>query len=144
MSDIRDPESNFDVYQFKSVLFGAACSPFILNAVIKTHLESNTSTPTAADLKRNIYVGNVIDGADSDENAVSYYNEANQLMQSCGFKLHAWSSSSTQLRELAERDNIAEPSTDMALLGLRWKPETDTVTYAKHDGYPTTHLHPLR
>ncbi|XP_070573730.1 uncharacterized protein [Ptychodera flava] len=136
LSDIRDPESPFDVYQFKSVLFGAACSPFMLNAVIKTHLESNASIPTADDLKHNIYVDNVIDGAKSDEKAVSYYNDANHLMQSCGFKLRSWTSNSERLCELAKQDDIYEPSRDVPVLGLRWEPESDTMTYSENNSEP--------
>ncbi|XP_070562368.1 uncharacterized protein [Ptychodera flava] len=136
LSDIRDPESPFDVYQFKSVLFGAACSPFMLNAVIKTHLESNASIPIADDLKHNIYVDNVIDGAESDEKAVSYYNDANHLMQSCGFKLRSWTSNSERLCELAKQDDIYEPSRDVPVLGLRWEPESDTMTYSENNSEP--------
>ena len=43
LSDPDNPESDFSVYWFKVVLFGSVSSPFILNAVIKTHLESQTS-----------------------------------------------------------------------------------------------------
>ena len=35
LSDPEDPESQFVTYRFKAVLFGASCSPFILNATIK-------------------------------------------------------------------------------------------------------------
>ncbi|XP_074653549.1 uncharacterized protein LOC141907710 [Tubulanus polymorphus] len=55
LSDPNDHESKFITYQFKSVLFGAACSPFILNAVIKSHLDKDKST-VANDMKSSIYV----------------------------------------------------------------------------------------
>ncbi|XP_070571116.1 uncharacterized protein [Ptychodera flava] len=48
-----DPESDFAVYRFKVVLFGSTSSPFMLNAVIKTHLE-NQSCYIADDMKQNI------------------------------------------------------------------------------------------
>ncbi|XP_070571795.1 uncharacterized protein [Ptychodera flava] len=108
----------------------------MLNAVIKTHLESNASIPTADDLKHNIYVDNVIDGAKSDEKAVSYYNDANHLMQSCGFKLRSWTSNSERLCELAKQDDIYEPSRDVPVLGLRWEPESDTMTYSENNSEP--------
>jgi hypothetical protein len=41
LSDSNDPESQFEIYQFRVVLFGAVCSPFILNATVKSHLEQN-------------------------------------------------------------------------------------------------------
>ncbi|XP_060555869.1 uncharacterized protein LOC132716581 [Ruditapes philippinarum] len=39
LSDPNDPDSSLQIYRFKSVLFGATCSPFILNAVIMKHLD---------------------------------------------------------------------------------------------------------
>ncbi|XP_070546926.1 uncharacterized protein [Ptychodera flava] len=84
LSDPSDPESPFKVYRFKTVLFGAVCSPFILNAVVKTHLESNNNTPIAADLKDNIYVDNVISGVNNTTEATKYYTDANSLMKSAG------------------------------------------------------------
>ncbi|XP_045022890.1 uncharacterized protein LOC123466813 [Daphnia magna] len=38
LSDDSDPDSDFDIYRFKVIPFGASCSPFILNCVIKEHL----------------------------------------------------------------------------------------------------------
>ena len=39
------PNSEFDVLKFKSILFGSVSSPFILNAVIKTDLETILAEP---------------------------------------------------------------------------------------------------
>ncbi|XP_006816814.1 uncharacterized protein LOC102806523 [Saccoglossus kowalevskii] len=97
LSDPSDPESQFNVYRFTSVLFGAVSSHFILNAFVKTHLESNASISTSSDLQQNIYVDNVVSDVDNNAEAVNYYNEANTLMKSCGFNLHAWSSNSDEV-----------------------------------------------
>ncbi|XP_077866221.1 uncharacterized protein LOC144353806 [Saccoglossus kowalevskii] len=73
LSDPTDTESDFVVYQFASVLFGSASSPFILNSVVKTHLDSE-ETPVADDIKRNIYVDNVISGINSTQSTLKHGN----------------------------------------------------------------------
>lgn len=38
LSDPHDPDSEFITYRFRVVLFGAVCSPFMLNAALHRHL----------------------------------------------------------------------------------------------------------
>ncbi|XP_070546287.1 uncharacterized protein [Ptychodera flava] len=93
LSDPNDIDIEFVTYLFKSVLFGAVCSPFILNAVITAQMEAGPENQTAADLKQDIYVDDVISESTKSE-AVQYYEEANKLMDSSGFNLCSWSSNS--------------------------------------------------
>ncbi|XP_006813289.1 uncharacterized protein LOC102807951 [Saccoglossus kowalevskii] len=69
LQNADDPESDFEVYQFKSVLFGSTSSPFMLNAVIKTYLEEQSSQ-IANDLKNNIYIDNVLTGTENQKEAI--------------------------------------------------------------------------
>ncbi|XP_032227954.1 uncharacterized protein LOC116611647 [Nematostella vectensis] len=64
LSDPGDPESEFQTYRFKSVLFGSASSPFMLNAVLQTHLD-NHKTPVTQDMRDNLYVDNIITGGET-------------------------------------------------------------------------------
>lgn len=43
LSDPESPESKFQVFRFKTGLFGSTSSPFMLNATLHTHLENYTS-----------------------------------------------------------------------------------------------------
>ncbi|XP_077869613.1 uncharacterized protein LOC144361512 [Saccoglossus kowalevskii] len=97
------------------------CSPFILNAVLKTHLEANNTTPTSADLKDNIYVDNVVSGTENVTEAEKYYHDANALMRSSGFNLRSWSSNCKEIRTLAEKDNALEMNTNVGILGIAGK-----------------------
>ncbi|XP_006813576.1 uncharacterized protein LOC102802412 [Saccoglossus kowalevskii] len=60
--DPTDINSPFVTYQFTSVLFGAMCSPFILNAAIKTLMNNHNNNDSASvrDLQHNIYVDDVV------------------------------------------------------------------------------------
>ena len=63
LPDPTDPESKFEVYRFKTVLFGSTSSPFMLNATWHCHLR-NHSSPIAKDTKDNVKVDNIISGCD--------------------------------------------------------------------------------
>jgi hypothetical protein len=60
LSDANDPDSPFDTYRFKAVPFGITSSAFMLNATLQKHLEEN------------MYVDNILSGADTELNASQY------------------------------------------------------------------------
>ena len=127
LSDPEDPESDFQVYRFKTVLFGSTSSPFMLNATLHHHLD-NYITPVAEDMKENIYVDNVISGCDQELEALDYYKEARSIMNEALFNLRSWSSNSSSLRDQATRDGTADTNEIVNILGLKWDPSSDTLT----------------
>ena len=86
LSNTEDPEGEFQVFRFKTVLFGSASSPFMLNATLHHQTE---------DMKRNLYVDNVISGCDQELEALAYYKEARSIMNEAHFNLRSWSSNSS-------------------------------------------------
>ena len=64
LSDYMDPESEFQTYRFRVVLFGSVSSPFMLYAAIHYHLSRHPSS-VAEDMQSNLYVDNVISGGNS-------------------------------------------------------------------------------
>ena len=80
LSDPMNPESVFNTFRFKTVLFGSTSSPFLLNATLRCHLQ-NYDQAVAHDIKNNIYVDNVISGCENETDTVQYYNEAQSIMQ---------------------------------------------------------------
>ena len=66
--------SNLVVYHFCRVPFGLTCSPFLLGATLKFHLQ-NEGTPLALNIMNNMYVDNVsLIGTDSAEEAFFYFS----------------------------------------------------------------------
>lgn len=128
LSDPKDPDSTFTVYKFKAILFGATCSPFILNATITAHLELNNSS-TAKDMKTNIYVDNLLTGASDETSVTQYYHSANKLMESAGFNLRQWSTNSPQLQEIVHAQTKANKDPDVNVLGMLWDTDKDVLEY---------------
>ena len=58
LSDPSDATSSFVIFRFKVVLFGATCSPFMLNVALNYHLKRNTSA-ISQDILQNLYVDNL-------------------------------------------------------------------------------------
>ncbi|XP_074653603.1 uncharacterized protein LOC141907760 [Tubulanus polymorphus] len=107
LSDQSNPESELKAYQFRSVLFGAVCSPYIINVTVKSHLRS-IDTETARDISDNIYVDNVVTGVSSDTEALRFYHESVDITKSAGLNLRSWATNSGKLREQLETDEVAD------------------------------------
>ncbi|VDI53094.1 Hypothetical predicted protein [Mytilus galloprovincialis] len=107
LSDSTDPTSELIMYRFKVVLFGATCSPFILNATLLKHLSMNPSK-VASILQEDLYVDNILSSMDSEEDAIKYFNESRELLKQGGFNLRSWMSNSDKLRDLALSEKVLD------------------------------------
>ncbi|XP_065895716.1 uncharacterized protein [Dysidea avara] len=126
LSDPADTSSPFTTYRFKVVLFGATCSPFMLNAALIYHLSQNNSE-VARDLLHNLYVDNVVSGCHSEQAAVDYYLKSRSLLNSAHFNLCSWASNSPHLKSTAKEHNVAESGNPVKVLGLVWDVQTDLI-----------------
>ena len=129
LSTPADPDSKLITYRFKTVLFNSTSSPFMLNATLQHHLNS-FDTSIARDMKRNLYVDNIISGCDSEDQVVEYYKEARTIMNQAKFNLRSWASNSNQLQSLAKSEGTADKDSTVSLLGLLWSTATDTITFS--------------
>ena len=128
LSDPKNPESDFNVYRFKSVLFGAVSSPFILNAVLKAHLESHPSDITR-DLQQNIYVDNLISGVNDVKQAIQYFQNSVKVLAQAGFTLRCWSTNDCELQRHIGKENRLEVATQVKTLGMLWETQRDVLSY---------------
>ncbi|XP_060556972.1 uncharacterized protein LOC132717504 [Ruditapes philippinarum] len=88
--------NNNKIYRFCRVPFGIISSPFLLSATIEAHLNTY-GTNLSEQMRRDIYVDNIITGASSDEQAINVYKEAKK---DTSMNLREWSSSSKQVNSL--------------------------------------------
>lgn len=86
----------------KSVV--ASSSPFILNATLNKHL-NQYNDPVAKDVKKNIYVEDLISGVQHEEEAATYYTRARTLMSPVDFNLRSrsWTSNNPVIQSLAAK-----------------------------------------
>ncbi len=70
LEDTTNPAAlrNTAIYRFCRVPFGAVSSPFLLGATVNHHLDK-VGTIVAKRIKENIYVDNVLTGADTAKQA---------------------------------------------------------------------------
>lgn len=128
LKDYTDPNSEIVTYRFKVVLFGATCSPFILNATLLKLFQDNEST-TATTLKQSLYVDNVLTSFTDENTLLSFYQESRNLLQKGGFNLRSWNSDSTQLKDQAQSDKVEDSTKDVKILGMRWNVDSNTLGY---------------
>ena len=113
-------------FRFNVVLFGAICSPFILNAAITYHLKQNESS-TSSDLIHNLYVDNVVSGSHSEEAAVDYFIQSRSILGKANFNLRSWASHSKQLNNTARTHNVLDDTNPVKVLGLWWDTHSDMI-----------------
>jgi hypothetical protein len=126
LKDPTDPESEFIVYRFRVVPFGAKSSPFILNSTVIHHLQKESS-PIAIDMQRSIFVDNIISGCDSREKAIEYYQVANEIMERAGLPLQAWGFSDVTIENQLKSGGRFDPCTTSKTLGLLWNRTEDSL-----------------
>ena len=126
LSDPTDPDSPFITYRFTAVPFGTRSSPFMLNATIQYHLE-HFNSPVSLDMKRNMYVDNVISGADTEKSVVNYYHEGRTIMNDGKFNLRSWASNCSALQDIATQESTAHTGDEINTLGMRWNTSSDTL-----------------
>jgi len=96
LSDPTDASSPFVTYRFRVVLFGATCSPFMLNAALTYHLSQNDSA-VARDILHNLYVDNQVSGCQTEQGSLNYFLESRALLSNAHFNLRSWTSNSRDL-----------------------------------------------
>ena len=102
-------DENLQVYRFCRIPFGIISSPFLLSATINYHLKQIGST-TAEQLQRDIYVDNLITGAQSVSEGHQLYTEAKQIFTTASMNLREWASNSEELMALIPNHDRANSS----------------------------------
>ena len=126
-SDPQDPNSPIVTYRFKSVLFGATSSPFLLQATLETHLKNSTS-PYKERLRSELYVDNLQGTTNDSQELREIYVEANTIMAEANMPLRMWVTNNSTLTTQINEDFPDQPFTNANnILGLNWNQDDDTL-----------------
>ena len=133
LSNMEVSGNNLIVYRFCRVPFGLVCSPFLLGATLKFHLQQQ-GTPLSLNIMDNIYVDNVLVGADDVREACDIYYEAKEMFKGASMNLREWNSNSEQfLNSLPLKERSVENTCIVKMLGLLWNKVDDMVLISNID-----------
>ena len=157
VDDVNSDKIKPVVYRFCRVVFGVNCSPFLLNATLRCHLDSyaHNNPEFVKKLKDSFYVDDLISGEQSEEKTIELYRDAKQTLLTGGFRLRKWLTNSATVRKAIEmhesqdKGGIGEKTRQLEheksyakcalevhdetrsekVLGLPWNCETDTFHF---------------
>ncbi|MCP3665660.1 MAG: DUF1759 domain-containing protein, partial [Gammaproteobacteria bacterium] len=109
---------NVIVYRFCRVPFGVISSPYLLAATIRYHL-SNVSTELANEIRKNIYVDNVMIAVKNHADAMDSYWKSKEIFNNCSMNLREWTSNCREVIDQIPAIDRAKGDT-LKLLGLIW------------------------
>lgn len=133
-----DKSQPISAYQLLTVTYGTASAPFLAMRVIQqVNRDEGKNYPLAVPiLQRNIYVDDVLFGADDLVLARQTREQVTRLLKSGGFHLRKWASNCPELlkndksgdHELAT-DRLFEEGEGLKVLGIFWTPLNDVFRF---------------
>ena len=146
--DPEDPKALTKVYQFRTLIFGAADSPFqaisCLQQLVKDRLlEAGLTTfeKRACDtILKDTYVDDVTTGGASVEEAFRMFVELSKLLGRGHFQIRKWATNSPELLKMIPKEARAPTTTEeedsslflseeTSSLGIRWDPSKDIFIF---------------
>ncbi|XP_076659893.1 uncharacterized protein LOC143363181 [Halictus rubicundus] len=119
-------------YELNTVTYGLACAPYLaIRCLHQLAQVGEQLYPRGSQaVRRDVYMDDVLTGADSLPEARLKQREVRELLMAGGFPLRKWASNSRELLEGLsndERKGIVEwdSSSSHSVLGIRWCPSSD-------------------
>ena len=122
--------------RYKEVVFGVRSSPFLLNAVLRHHINSfkDVDSVFVSKLCQNFYVEDLVSGAGDKDQVLQLYQDAKARLLECRFKLRKWKTNDpevqNQINKLETSEDVSffeEQSFAKETLGSEEKKETAKV-----------------
>ena len=131
--DPHEQKSDLITYRFKSVLFGATCSPFLLEATLETHLRRSSSVYKDK-IRKGFYVDNLQVVTSKVQELHSIYEEANTVMAQANMPLRMWVTNERSLTKRIKKDFPDQTSSsETNILGLNWHQNEDSLSVKSPD-----------
>ncbi|GFX00230.1 DUF1758 domain-containing protein [Trichonephila clavipes] len=123
------PSDSLKSFELQTITYGTSCAPFLaLRTLQQLYQDEEQNFPLAAKIARkNIYIDDLLSGADTEVEAKSIIIEIQNLLKSGGFVLRKWSSSHPKVLQdldtslLASKPihSLGDEESKQRVLGLR-------------------------
>ncbi|VDM41166.1 unnamed protein product [Toxocara canis] len=121
-SDIQ-VDRKLQTYRFCRVPFGVVSSPFLLAAVLKTHLKGYTEEKAIA---KNLYVDNIFVSAENSKEAERMYKRIKDIFNEASMNVREFASNDKRVTSsIKEEDRHKEQL--IKILGMKWDTTTDEM-----------------
>ncbi|XP_055633459.1 uncharacterized protein LOC129773830 [Toxorhynchites rutilus septentrionalis] len=141
------PAHPLRILELKTVTYGTASAPYqATRCLVQLAEEEGRDFPVAARIvKEDIYVDDILTGAESVTDAIKVYRQLRQLLGRGGFPIHKWCSNSKELLEHippqeCEKQipmDYCEANQVIKILGLLWDSHEDALYIANQPKQPT-------
>ena len=84
-------------------------------------------------MRKDLYVDNVLSSFEQQSQLLDYFRDARNLMRCANMNLRSWTSNNSALRDIAAKEGVFDNDDVTKVLGMRWKPEMDTMTFAHRE-----------
>ena len=126
-----DVNGSVRTMKFLRVPFGNKSSPFLLNATIRHHLSKYPHTRAVTELSENLYVDDLLTGADTYEGVCELYQEARDILGEASMPLAKCVSNDQDVskmlfQELGAKQHASE---SVKILGLKWLVDSDCFSF---------------
>ena len=143
VDNVESAEPKTEIYRFTRVMFGAICSPYLLNAAIRHHLEKyrEENGEFVNNVIKSLYCDDFVSSYASEEEAFNQYSSLKNCFRDAGLNLRKLESNVETLSERITRvenniesDKFEQPSTsrlyeqdqgDEKVIGLIWDKTED-------------------
>ncbi|KAM8701717.1 hypothetical protein ACLKA7_000073 [Drosophila subpalustris] len=134
----RKQDEGLDEYYCSTVMFGTRSAPFLAIRVMhQLAADEGQSFPLAVDVvKQQMYVDDILSGADNVEQAENIKNQVIGLMHSGTFELRKWASNDPRLLQNIPLEHLEtkgildlQTSDGIRALGVYWTPLEDSFRF---------------
>ncbi|GFU39237.1 integrase catalytic domain-containing protein [Trichonephila clavipes] len=131
------PSDSLKSFELQTITYSTSCAPFLaLRTLQQLYQDEEQNFPLAAKIAReNIYIDDLLSGADTEVEAKSIIIGIQNLLKSGGFILRKWSSShpkvlqdlDTSLLASKPLHSLGDEESIQRVLGLIWNLKTDSI-----------------
>ncbi|XP_076384045.1 uncharacterized protein LOC143261513 [Megalopta genalis] len=138
----RNERNEIADYELNTVTFGLCSAPFLaIRSIHQLADDEQADFPRAATtLKRDLYVDDLLTGANTHEEAKNLRDEIMELLQRGRFNIRQWISNDPELLEGLNKEQIHPKFFDestVKTLGISWDARNDSIAYAVDFHAPT-------